>query len=31
MSTVLEIESAIDRLPPGERAQVAAWLARKEA
>ena len=31
MSTVLEIENAIDRLKPAERAQVAAWLARKEA
>jgi hypothetical protein len=31
MSTVLEIENAIDRLPPVERAQVAAWLARREA
>ena len=31
MSTVLEIENAIDRLQPVERAQVAAWLARKEA
>ena len=31
MSTVLEIENAIDRLPPVERAQVAAWFARKEA
>ena len=31
MSTVLEIENAIDHLKPAERAQVAAWLARKEA
>lgn len=31
MSTVLEIENAIDRLKPAERAQVASWLARKEA
>ena len=31
MSTVVEIENAIDRLPPVERAQVAAWLARREA
>lgn len=31
MSTVLEIENAIDRLKPDERAQVAAWLERKEA
>ena len=27
----MEIEGAIDRLPPVERAQVAAWLARREA
>jgi anti-sigma factor RsiW len=31
MSTVLEIEDAIERLQPDERARVAAWLARKEA
>jgi hypothetical protein len=31
MSTVLEIEQAIERLVPTERAQLAAWLARKEA
>ena len=31
MSTVLEIENAIDHLKPAERAQVAAWFARKEA
>jgi hypothetical protein len=31
MSTVLEIEDAIERLKPDERAQVAAWLARKDA
>lgn len=31
MSTILEIENAIDQLKPAERAQVAAWLARKEA
>ena len=31
MSTVLEIEDAIERLKPVERAQVAAWLAQKEA
>jgi anti-sigma factor RsiW len=31
VSTVVEIENAIDRLPPVERAQVAAWLARREA
>jgi anti-sigma factor RsiW len=31
MSTVLEIEDAIEQLKPVERAQVAAWLARKEA
>ena len=31
MSTVLEIEGAIERLQPDERARVAAWLARKEA
>jgi hypothetical protein len=31
MSTVLEIEDAIDHLQPGERAQIAGWLARKEA
>ena len=31
MSTVSEIENAIDRLKPVERAQIAAWLARKEA
>jgi hypothetical protein len=31
MSTVLEIENAISHLNPGERAQLAAWLARKEA
>ena len=31
MSTVLEIEHAIERLQPTERAQVAAWMARKEA
>jgi hypothetical protein len=31
MSTVLEIENAIEHLKPTERAQVAGWLARKEA
>lgn len=31
MSTVLEIENAIERLRPDERAQLAAWLAHKEA
>jgi hypothetical protein len=31
MSTVLEIENAIEQLKPGERAQLAAWIARKEA
>ena len=31
MSTVLEIEQAIEHLAPTERAQLAAWLARKEA
>jgi hypothetical protein len=31
MSTVLEIENAIDRLKPAERAQIASWLARREA
>lgn len=31
MSTVLEIEDAIEHLPADERAQIAAWLARKEA
>jgi len=31
MSSVLEIENAIERLHPAERARVAAWLARKEA
>ena len=31
MSTVLEIENAIERLVPTDRAQLAAWLARKEA
>jgi anti-sigma factor RsiW len=31
MSTVLEIENAIEQLPPTERAQLAAWMARKEA
>jgi anti-sigma factor RsiW len=31
MSTVFEIENAIDHLPPNDRAQIAAWLARKEA
>lgn len=31
MSTVLEIEQAIERLVPTDRAKVAAWLARKEA
>ena len=31
MSTVLDIENAIDRLPPGQRAEVAAWIARREA
>ncbi len=31
MSTVLEIENAIDHLQPAERAQLAAWLARREA
>jgi hypothetical protein len=31
MSTVLEIEHAIERLQPTERAQLAAWIARKDA
>jgi hypothetical protein len=31
MSTVLEIEDAIEKLRPPERAQLAAWLARREA
>lgn len=31
MSTILEIENAIERLVPTERAKLAAWLARKEA
>lgn len=31
MSTVLKIEHAIERLKPTERAQLAAWIARKEA
>jgi hypothetical protein len=31
MSTVGEIEQAIERLAPQERAKLAAWLARKEA
>ena len=31
MSTVGEIEQAIERLAPPERAKLAAWLARKEA
>ena len=31
MNTVLEIEHAIEQLPPVERAQVAGWMARKEA
>jgi hypothetical protein len=31
MSTVLEIEQAIEQLAPSERAKPAAWLARKEA
>lgn len=31
MSTILEIEQAIEKLVPSERAQLAAWLARKEA
>jgi hypothetical protein len=31
MSTVVEIEQAIERLAPSERARLAAWLARKEA
>lgn len=31
MSTVTEIEQAIDRLDPRQRAEVSAWLARREA
>ena len=31
MSTILEIEQAIERLAPHERAEVSAWLARREA
>jgi len=31
MSTVLEIEQAIEQLKPAERATLAAWLAGKEA
>jgi len=31
MSSVLEIEKAIERLAPKERAELAAWLARREA
>jgi hypothetical protein len=31
MSTVLEIENAIEKLKPVERAHLAAWIARKEA
>jgi hypothetical protein len=31
MSSVLEIEDAIERLDPAARAQLAAWLARKAA
>ena len=31
MSTIAEIERAIEDLVPAERAQLAAWLARKEA
>ena len=31
MSTVLEIENAIEQLLPAERAQLAAWMARREA
>ena len=30
MSTVLEIEQAIEQLKPAERAKLAAWLASKE-
>jgi hypothetical protein len=31
MSTISEIEQAIERLAPDERARLAAWLARREA
>ena len=31
MSTVLEIEQAIERLQPTDRAKLAAWFADKEA
>jgi hypothetical protein len=31
MSTVIEIEQAIERLIPAERAQISAWLAQKES
>lgn len=31
MSTVLEIEKAIEKLPPGEFGQLREWLAEREA
>jgi hypothetical protein len=31
MTSVLEIEQAIERLMPTDRAKIAAWLARKDA
>ncbi|MBU6402722.1 MAG: hypothetical protein KGS61_20565 [Verrucomicrobia bacterium] len=31
MSTILEIERAIERLAPGERAKLGVWFAEREA